>query len=1071
MSERRSRRLQGAELADAPDARQRSRRRSRAKIVFALIVMGAALALLVLVTPWEPQTRALHTLANANGAVDLEDGAAQLSAYQALKISEIMPSNHTAVPDESGNFGDWVEIWNSGDEPIDMKGVGLSDRGDSIRFLFPAMTLQPDGRVIVFCDNSNQVESGKPFHAKFKLSSVGETVYLYDPNAFLIDQVAYGILGSDTSWSLLSDGAWREVAYFSPGYANSEEGNTAYRTDTMVHDGALIINEVCADAKSGLTDEDGEFSDWIELYNATGEVVYLDNYALSDRENKPLKWRFPDGAVVAPHSYYIVFCSGKDRRADATVIPHANFRLSAEHDTIVLSDARGRVVDRTTVDNLPEDASWARDPNGIFTVHLMTTPGRDNADIGGADMDLRRRNRLGVYLSEVMASNDTTATKESVGYCDWVELYNAGAEPVNLSGYGLSDNIGRPRRWQFPAGTVITPGAYMLVYCDGLSEKSVVGELHTNFKIRRAGGETVCLCDPDGRVIDKLTMPAVPTNVSYGRTLGTSGFFYYDAPTPFAANIGGFKGYAAKPAFTEEPGLYYSTVYTGFTAPEGLSIHYTTDGSVPTLDSPIYQGEIIEMNFTGILRARAFSSDPLVYASEILSGTFFVNAYHTLPVFSLITDPELLWNETDGMLAAGPNMVKEGPGILPFKNTVYREFGKAFYRNVHVEYYGLDGTTILNQDAGYKLMGDFSLDMPQKSMKFRAKSLYGTKLFSAALFEDRPWTEYKSFVLRNSGNDSMWTRLQDGFQSRLIDAYQATVDYPEDTLPVIHQAWKPVVVYLNGIYWGHMNLRERVDRFMVAQHEGYDLSAVPEMQILQASGTVKEGVRADRKAWQAFTAKLKKSNPAKNADDLQYLLDNVDVANHFEYMALEMYFGNSDIGNTRFYRLRGEGNKWRWILYDVDYGMYTSNWNSPWSYTKKEGMGQKKIDNTVFMTLLSVPQYRDMFLRKLADVFNFFTSERMLEILEPMVEQIKPEMTLHWARWGPENDKMVVSDAPTTADGAYRYWETRVERLRNVCRKRPHNLWELIRDGFNLTNQQMLDYGFGTQPDFAEGAF
>ena len=78
----------------------------------------------------------------------------------------------------------------------------------------------------------------------------------------------------------------------------------------------------------------------------------------------------------------------------------------------------------------------------------------------------------------------------------------------------------------------------------------------------------------------------------------------------------------------------------------------------------------------------------------------------------------------------------------------------------------------------------------------------------------KDYEEYKSFVLRNSGNDCMWTRLQDGFQSRLMDLCGSTV---------AHQAWKPYAVYLNGQYWGHMNLRERVDEYMVAQFEGLDL--------------------------------------------------------------------------------------------------------------------------------------------------------------------------------------------------------------------------------------------------------
>jgi hypothetical protein len=387
---------------------------------------------------------------------------------------------------------------------------------------------------------------------------------------------------------------------------------------------------------------------------------------------------------------------------------------------------------------------------------------------------------------------------------------------------------------------------------------------------------------------------------------------------------------------------------------------------------------------------------------------------------------------------------------------------------VHVEYYLLNGTQVLNQDCQFRLMGDYSLDMPQKSMKFRAKSVYGAKTFSAALFEDREFTEYKSFVLRNSGNDCMWTRLQDGFQSRMLDAYQATVTYGEDTIPVVHQAWKPVVVYINGVYWGHMNLRERVDRYMVAQQEGLSLSEADDMAILQGSGILKYGTRSDRKDWQNFIARIKKLNPAKNPDDLQYILDNVDVDNLFEYMAFEMFIGNSDIGNTRYYRLRGADSKWRWIYYDADYGLYFSTFDSPKSYTNSSGMGQFKIDNTVFRALLSVPEYKDKFLRKLADMYRFFTTDKMLEILEPLVAEIQPEMGLHWARWGEENDPYVISEVPTTSDGAYRYWEKRVERLRNVVRKRPRLLWGYIKDAFNLSNLQMLDY-FGPQPEFPEG--
>ena len=340
-----------------------ARKRKRRNLVFSVLVLGIALFLLVMVTPKEVQRRASYSTGTEDGLVE-EQGKAS-SIYEGLLISELMSSNHTAVPDDHGAYSDWIEVWNSSDHDIPLEGVGLSDDGNAIRFLFPNITLKADGRIIVFCDKTNQVDNGRALHAKFKLSSVGETIYLFDPDAFQLDSVAYRIMSSDMSWALLEDGHFEEVSYFSPGYPNTEEGHLAYRTDTMVIEGSLVINEIMANAKSGLADEDGEYVDWVELYNTTDQTISLDNYALSDNEAKPLKWRFPQGAVVAPHSYYLVFCSNKDRRDDVTRIPHANFGISAEHDTVVLSDSNGHLVDRVTIDNLPSDCTFAKDASSI----------------------------------------------------------------------------------------------------------------------------------------------------------------------------------------------------------------------------------------------------------------------------------------------------------------------------------------------------------------------------------------------------------------------------------------------------------------------------------------------------------------------------------------------------------------------------------------------------------------------------------------------------------------------------------------------------------------------------------
>lgn len=1041
----------------APSERREVRRRKRKRLgAFALmLIFLGVIALLVLVAPKTHLGRAVYSVGSETGRVDTSTGGVS-AYYKGLVISEIMPSNQTSVPDEKGEYKDWVELWNNSGHEIDLYGVGLSDSNTKIRFMFMNHTvLQNDQRVVVYCDGTNQADPGKSYHAKFKLSSSGETLYLFEPSAYLIDSVTYRIMGVDTSWALMEDGQFVETTAFSPGKPNTEEGHLSYLASSTVTKGALIINEICPDPKSGLMDEDGEFVDWIELYNTTDKTISLDAYALSDKENKPLAWRFPEGAIIPPHSYYIVFCSGKDRRDDPTAIPHTNFRLSSEHDTVVLSDSHGRLVDRVIIDNVPEDCSYARIMEDTFVIMNLATPTLPNTEEGAWVMDryMRQLNSTGVYISEVMASNQDTAIPGTKETCDWIELYNSSSQAVDLSGCGLSDNIGRPRRWQFPQGTVIQPGSYLVVLCDGRSELTSGSILHTNFKIKRTGGETVCLADATGKVLDKLVLPEVPTNVSYGRTQNMTGFFYYKAGTPGTANDSAdwFRGYAAAPELSEEPGLHYSTVYISLTMPENCTVYYTTDGSIPTRQSSVYNGEIFEFNFTTVLRARAYS-DTGLEPSTVTTGTYFINTFHTLPVISLVTDPYELWNEDTGMLTVGPN-VDKSKGI-PFANTIYRQFGK-LEREGHVEMYLQDGTQLLDQGMEFGLQGQYSLDMPQKTFKLRARSIYGSKYFNAKLFEDREYTEYRSFVLRNSGNDCVWTRLLDGFQSRLLDAYDTTV---------LHQAWNPVVVYLNGQYWGHYNMRERVDRFFVAQHEGLSLADADRVTILEASGKLASGSNDVRKEYAAMIKKIKASDPAHKEADLQYILDNVDVDNYLEYMALLMFVGDSDPGNIRFYRIADDpDSKWRWIWYDKDYGLYDSTFNSPKSYTKAKGMGKQNIDNTIFLKLLEVPEYKDKFLTKLGDIFRTFTTEYMISILEPMVAQIEPEMNWHFNRWGEENDRAIIKELPITADGALRYWNQRVERLRNTLKKRPNKLWGYIQEGFGLSNAEMVHY-FGERP-------
>ena len=1032
----------------SPRAPRRVRRNERHILLF--IVFAVLLAGLIIISPKEPTRKALNV--NAEGQV--------VQQYDGLVISEVMSANGSALPDETGQFTDWLEVWNSSDHDIDLKDISLSNRSDKAKFIFPAHVLPPDGRVIVFASDTNQNDPGRAYHAKFKISSIAANLFMFNPAGHVMYSLTVPTLNTNEVYELAPDGTYQKSTTYSPGFPNSPEGHQQYLAAYAVTPDQLLINEIMATPRSGLRDEDGDLSDWIELYNSGTTPFDLSNLALSDNPDRPLKWLFPEGAVVKPGSYYVVFASGKNKLG-AGGFPHTNFSLSGEGETIILSTRQGQLLDRVQYANMPLDQSYGRDPNtGNWQVFPTGTPGAANDAAGAAMADryMRGLNTSGVFLSELMSSNDVVAPMQGAEPSDWVELYNSSDQIQDLSRWGLSDSISWPRKWQFPQGTVIYPGEYKVVLLNkSRTGSGDVNRLAANYALARAGGEVMTLSDPEGNVLDRIILPEIPANIAYGRAAEKDGFFYFETPTPGAANSQGFTGFAQRPQLSLKGGLYKENIQVTITSTAGTRVRYTLDGSIPTIDKGTDYTGPIEIKDTAVLRARSFV--PGLQPSETETATYVMKTYYTLPVISLVMDPDQLWNPETGVYATGNH--PDGTPIdlrayahIPFKNPTptYRLHGKEA-RPAYAEMFdSATGEVIFSQGVRAGLLGQFSLDMPQKSFKVMAKAAFGSRYFEAKLFEDRPYEQYKSFVLRNSGNDQVWTRMVDGVQSRLMDQLGT---------PVIHQAWRPVIVYLNGQYWGHYNLRERVSRYFVAQHEGIPLEKADDMTILEAGSSNYWG---SNKEYLAMRDRIRKSSPATNPEDLQYILDEVDVDNLFDFLAIQMFFANTDSGNVRFYRV--PGGKWRWILFDFDYGLFNSASNGVLNMMNPKGHGSgDDVDNSLWLKILENDQMRDKFLRRFGEIFQFFTIQRMLDQVQASYDILAPEMPMHFERWAAQNLKNVSADQPQTVDGTLRYWNSRVDRLRNVIMKRPRHCWVQVQDWFKLSDQQMNDY-FGPKPAF-----
>ena len=825
---------------------------------------------------------------------------------------------------------------------------------------------------------------------------------------------------------------------------------------SLAQDGTLppiVINELVSYPASGLKDADGELCDWVELHNTTDEHIFLRDYYLSNDPARPDKWQFPDNAILPAYGYYLVFCSGKNKIDEGTNFPHTNFKLGAEGETLVLS--RGReTVDRVSFSYFGKSVSYGRDPYTPerFLIFSHITPTQENNSDDSIRADEFTAVETGkIMISEVMTNPDSVSPAEGVAPCDWVEIFNGSAETVDLSGWGLSDNVEKPLKWTFPEGTVLQRGEHKLVLMDKKTNTND-GMLHGTFGLSKSGGESINLSDAAGNLIDRIELNALPADVTCGHTQGQIFVMYYDVPTPGVQNGSGFYGFAKAPEFSVKGGKYDGSIVLSLDVADDCTAYYTVDGSIPTIENGIIYTGPLKIEQTVVIRARCFND--YQRPSDPVTASYIMNTDHDLRVVSVVVEPNELWDPATGMLADGPNAVKV-TGQLPFKNTTYRAHGKE-EREAYVEVMepGAEFTTVISQGCLISLQGAYSLDMPQKSMKIKAKADLGGKYFEYPLFDSREFTEYKSFVLRNSGNDCVWTRLIDCFQCELIERYIDT--------DIITLAYEPCAVYINGQYWGHMNMREMKGKNCIAQHEGLSMDEADGITIIKGNYTAVNGSNTEYKA---MISNLKKMSPGKKAADRQYLDENIDVESYLDWFAIEMFFGNSDPGNVMYYKLPGESSKWKCLIFDMDYGMFKGAFDSPKSYMKSAGMGDQKIVNTVFKKILEVPEYKELFYTKIGRIYQTLTTETMDAVLDEMAAVIEPEMMRHCERWaGDPGWKLVNSDTPASAEGMYNYWVKRINRVKNTTRKRPYYIYTLFQKQFKLTNAQMQQYFGGPCP-------
>jgi hypothetical protein len=309
-------------------------------------------------------------------------------------------------------------------------------------------------------------------------------------------------------------------------------------TTTLPELPPVWLNEVQPENTTGVVDNFGEHDPWVEIYNSGTNEVSLNGWYLTDSYQQLARWPFPDGTTIAPGQFLLVWADGQPEQTTGGNL-HANFRLSPTNGSVALVmpiSGNPTVLDYLNYANTPAGYSYGDAPDGqpFYRGNFYyATPAATNNPASAP---------LNVFINEWMASNTRTLLPPgSTNYEDWFELYNAGDTPANLEGYYLTDNLSNPFQFRIPAGFIIPPRSWLLVWADnkGYLNTNNPPQLHVDFQLNRTG-EAIGLFGADGTVIDAVIFGEQTSDVSQGRDPdGSTNIVFLATPTPGQANRAG----------------------------------------------------------------------------------------------------------------------------------------------------------------------------------------------------------------------------------------------------------------------------------------------------------------------------------------------------------------------------------------------------------------------------------------------------------------------------------------------------------------------------------------------------
>jgi hypothetical protein len=609
-----------------------------------------------------------------------------------------------------------------------------------------------------------------------------------------------------------------------------------------------------------------------------------------------------------------------------------------------------------------------------------------------------------VVINELCPANgDLIYDPNFFDFSGWVELHNIGGSAADIGNFYLSDEEANKTKWKIPSGTSIPANGFLLIWCDSRSSM-----LHTNFNLD-TDGEVIILSNSSFTEIDKITFPEQFTNVSYGRlTDGGAEIGYLASPTPGLKNkdlTGTVR--LDNPDLPLKSGRYSGAqILTMLSKYAESEIRFTLDGSEPTATSTLYAGAI-SITKTTTVKAKIFKAGFLPSKTEV--KTFFINEHpFSLPVVSLSTKPSFLWDNRIGIYADGTNGIGGNCHDQPVN------WNQDWDRHAVFEYFENTGSKIFDQNVDIRIGGGCSRNNPQKSFVVKARDKFGSKIIEHDFFNTKDINAFGGFILRNAGNDFYATMFRDALMQTLVI----------DKMDIDYLAYQPTTVYLNGAYWGIQNLREKIDGDYIEANYGIGKDDV---DLIETFGNAIEGTSDHYFVYLDSLQKINLSSP----EAYTFIERYIDVQEFINYLTAEIYYCNTDWpgNNVKFWRQRSNNGKYRWILWDLDFGFalyenvsFATHPTLDFATDPDNNGWPNPSESTLHLRLLlQNPTFKNKFLQTFAaSLSTTFKPERVVNMINSFQNNIEQEIPYHLERWNLSLDN----------------WNYQVERLRTFASQR-----------------------------------